>query len=74
MAQPVNRSLYDDAMRFFEARARQNGTTAQAELDRMESLGRPFTPEERVAVSRYIRSFTKPSRPLTLDEIREGLE
>ncbi len=74
MAQPVNRSLYDDAMRFFEARARQNGTTAQIELDRMTALGRPYTPEERVGVSRYTRAFTKPSRPLTLDEIREGLE
>ncbi len=75
MAQPMIRDKRDAAMRFFEERARQNGTTAQQELDKLRDAGRPYTPEERGALTRYFHSQTlRVLPPLTLEDIREGLE
>ncbi|MGR7995600.1 hypothetical protein [Xanthobacter sp. ZOL 2024] len=48
---------------------------AQVLIRNLLEQSRPYTPEERVAISRYFHSKTlKVSPPLTLDDIREGLE
>jgi hypothetical protein len=58
----------------FERRARANGRTFEQEVELLLERGEKFTPEERVAVSRYFHSRCNGIQPsLTLDEIREGL-
>jgi hypothetical protein len=81
MAQAEIRSRADELEAAFARRARANGRTFAQEVDELlknEELLKnkaPFSPEERVAVSRYFRSQHPEIQPsLTLDEIREGLE
>jgi hypothetical protein len=52
-----------------------NGRTLEEEIRHLLNSHRSYTPEERVARSRAVRSQVKGVVPsLTLDEIREGLE
>jgi hypothetical protein len=75
MAQAEIRSRADELEAAFERRARANGRTFEQEVELLLEHKEKFTPEERVAVSRYFRSQHPEIQPsLTLDEIREGLE
>jgi hypothetical protein len=81
MAQAEIRGRADELEAAFARRARANGRTFAQEVEELlknEELPKnkaPFSPEERVAVSRYFRSQHPEIQPsLTLDEIREGLE
>jgi plasmid stability protein len=75
MAQAEIRSRADELEAAFERRARANGRTVAQEVEELLKNKAPFSPEERVAVSRYFRSQHPEIQPsLTLDEIREGLE
>lgn len=75
MAQAEIRSRADELEAAFERRARANGRTFEQEVEEVLKRKEKFTPEERVAVSRYFRSQHPEIQPsLTLDEIREGLE
>jgi hypothetical protein len=74
MAQAEARSHADELEATFERRAHGNGRTFEQEIELVLARKEKFTPEERVAVSRYFRSRCKGIQPsLTLDEIREGL-
>ena len=75
MAQAGIRSRADELEAAFQRRARANGRTFAQEVEELLKNRAPFSPEERVAVSRYFRSQHPEIQPsLTLDEIREGLE
>ncbi|MFG1479955.1 hypothetical protein V5F53_15040 [Xanthobacter sp. V4C-4] len=75
MAQVLIRNVPEETLNVYRERAKRNGISLEQEIRNLLEKNRPFTPEERVAVSRYLRSKTlKVSPPLTLDEIHEGLE
>jgi plasmid stability protein len=75
MAQAEIRSRADELEAAFERRARSNGRTFEQEVQEVLKRKEKYTPEERVAVSRYFRAQHPEIQPsLTLDEIREGLE
>ena len=64
----------DELLDGFTRRARENGRTIEQEIDALTSRNKPFTPEERAAVSAYFLSRYSELQPsMTLDEIREGL-
>jgi hypothetical protein len=74
MAQAEIRSRADELGAAFERRARANGRSFDQEVELVLARKEKFTPEERVAVSRYFHSRCSGVQPsLTLDEIREGL-
>jgi hypothetical protein len=74
MAQAEVHSRADELEAAFERRARENGRTFEQEVEELLKRKEKFTPEERVAVSRYFRSQHPEIQPsLSLDEIREGL-
>jgi plasmid stability protein len=75
MAEAEMRSRADELEAAFERRARANGRTFEQEVQEVLKRKEKYTPEERVAVSRYFRTQHPEIQPsLTLDEIREGLE
>ncbi|WP_041801910.1 hypothetical protein [Rhodopseudomonas palustris] len=75
MAQAVTRSRADELEAAFRRRARANGRTFEQEAEEVLKRNQKFSPEERVAVSRYFRAQFPGLQPaLTLDEVREGLE
>lgn len=75
MAQVLVRNIPEETLAVYRERAKRNGISLEQEIRNLLERNRPYTPKERVAVSRYLRSKTlKVSPPLTLDEIREGLE
>ena len=64
----------DEALAPYVRRAKANGRTLREEIDALGALGRPYTPDERLAVSAYFLSQYSERQPsLTLDEMREGL-
>ena len=64
----------DELLENFGRQARANGRTIEQEIEALTSRGKPFTPEERGAVSAYFLSKYSEVQPsMTLDEIREGL-
>jgi hypothetical protein len=74
MAHAEIRSRADELEAAFERRARANGRSFDQEVELVLARKEKFTPEERVAVSRYFHSRCRGIQPsLTLDEIREGL-
>jgi plasmid stability protein len=74
MAPVEMRSRADELEAAFRRRASANGRTFEEEAEVVLARRTKFTPEERVAVSRYFHSRCKGIQPsLTLDEIREGL-
>ncbi|MFG1286807.1 FitA-like ribbon-helix-helix domain-containing protein [Xanthobacter versatilis] len=74
MAQVLIRNIPDETLNVYRERAKRNGISLEQEIRNLLERNRPYTPEERVAVSEYFLARTQPSPPLTLDEIREGLE
>ena len=64
----------DELLEEFARRARANGRTIEQELEVLTSRNKPFTPEERAAVSAYfISKYSEVQPSMTLDEIREAL-
>lgn len=75
MGQVLVRNVSDQAIDTFKFRAKMKGTSLEQEIRELIEAHAPFTPEERVAAAREVRARIKgPLTPLTLDEIREGLE
>ena len=75
MGQILVRNVSDHALESFRWRAKHNGTSLEQEVRALIEQNAPYTPEERVAASRAIRSLTRGIAPsLTLYEIREGVE
>lgn len=74
MGQILIRNVPDATIEIYKERARRNGRSLEQEIRDLLEMNRPYTPEERVAMSRHFRSQTKkPSVPISLDEMREGL-
>ena len=75
MAQVLIRNLDESTVESYRQKAKIKGISLEQELRNLLEANRPFTPAERVAVSRAIRARQKGvSTPLSLNEIREGLE
>lgn len=75
MGQILVRSVADSAIDSFKHRARQKGTSLEQEVRELIEAHAELTPAEKVAISREIRSRQAGiSAPLTLEEMREGLE
>lgn len=75
MGQVLVRNVDDETIESYKIKARLKGHSLEQEIRDLLEAHKPFTPQERVAVSRAIRSRTKAIAPsLTLDEIRVGLE
>ena len=75
MGQVLVRQVDDDTIESYKLKAKIKGISLEQELRNLLEANKPFTPEERVAFAREIRSRTKGVAPsLTLEEIREGLE
>ena len=74
MTETSARDRVADAIASFERRAQAHGRSFEQEVEFVIERGDKFTPEERVAVSRYFRAQHPGLQPsLTLDEIKEGL-
>jgi plasmid stability protein len=73
MGQVLVRNVSDDAIDSFKFRAKVKGTSLEQEIRELIESHAPFTPEERVAVSRYFRSKTKPSPASRADMAWTGL-
>lgn len=75
MGQILVRNVSDHALNSFRMRAKAKGTSLEQEIRALIEREAELTSEEKVAISRRIRSHSKGGMtPLTLDEIREGLE
>jgi len=74
MAQVLVRNIPEETLAVYRERAKRNGISLEQEIRNLLERNRPYTPEERVAVSRYFRARTRPSRALTPEEIRKGSE
>lgn len=74
MAQVLIRNLDEDTVESYRQKARIRGVSLEQELRDLLEANQPFTPEERVAVSRAIRGRQAGIAPsMSLDEIRDGL-
>jgi plasmid stability protein len=75
MGQILVRNLDDDIIETFKMRARLKGKSLEQEIRDLLTAHRRLTPEEKVAISREIRSRqSQDFEPLTREEMREGLE
>jgi plasmid stability protein len=75
MGQVLVRNVDDETIESYKIKARIKGISLEQELRNLLEANKPFTPEERLALARDIRSRTKGVAPsLMLEEIREGLE
>ena len=75
MGQLLIRNVPDETIAAFKQKAELNGRSLEQELRELLERNQPFTPEEKVTLSRSFRARHKGVQPaLTLDEIRKGLE
>jgi antitoxin FitA len=74
MAQVLIRNIPEETLASFRQKADLKGKSLEQELRDLLEQNRKFTPAERAAIADRIRQGSTPSRALTLDEIREGLE
>ena len=75
MAQVLLRNVADETLETYRQKAKIKGISLEQELRDLLEANKPFTPAERVAVSRAVRAMQTEIAPsLTLDQIREGLE
>lgn len=75
MGQVLIRNVPDDTIASFKQKAELNGRSLEQELRELLERNKPFTVEERVAMSRHFLARSGGLQPqLTLDEIRDGLE
>jgi plasmid stability protein len=73
MGQVLVRSIADDTIESYRIKAKLNGSSLEQELRVVIEANKALTPEQRVQLVRELRTLTKPSPAITLDEIREGL-
>ena len=73
MGQVLVRSIDDDTIESYRIKAKLNGSSLEQELRIVIEANKALTPEQKVQLVRELRTLTKPSPALTLDEIREGL-
>lgn len=75
MSQILIRNVDDATIESYKARARLKGHSLEQELRNLLEANKPLAPADRLAASRATRAMqAAPLAPLTLDEIREGLE
>jgi antitoxin FitA len=74
MGQILIRNIPDDTIETYKAKARLNGRSLEQEVRLLLETHRRMSPDEKVCALKEIRANVKPGKPLTLDEIREGLE
>jgi len=75
LAQVLIRNIDDDTLEAYRAKAKIKGVSLEQELRNLLEANKPLTSDEKVALSRSIRGMTRGvAPPLSLDEIREGLE
>jgi plasmid stability protein len=75
VGQVLIRQVDEDTIESYKMKARIKGISLEQELRNLLEAHKPFTPEERVAMSREFRARYKGVQPsLSLDEIRDGLE
>jgi len=75
MGQVLIRNVSDDVIESLKLKAEIKGKSLEQELRDIIGRAAPFTPEERLAFAKRIQAMNSgPSRPLTKDEMREGLE
>ena len=75
MGKLVIPDVSDETIAVYESRARRNNRSLVEEVRELLERHRTPTPQERVAVARsFLDKFTEPLPPMSLDEIREGLE
>ena len=75
MAQVLIRNVPEDTVESYRQKAKLKGRSLEQELRELLEKNKPYTHEERLAMSRYFRSRYRDIQPaLSLDEIREGLE
>ena len=75
MGQILVRNVSDHALNSLRSRAKHKGTSLEQEIRELIESRAALTPEEKVEISRRLRSQTRGiATPFTLDEIREGLE
>lgn len=75
MGQVLIRNVADDTIETFKMKAKLKGKSLEQELRDLMEANKPFTPQERLAFSQQILALNKGvSKPLTKDQIREGLD
>ena len=75
MGQLRIRNVPDKTIAIFKQKAELHGRSLEQELSELLERNQPFTPAERVALSRSFRArHDGVQSSLTLEEIREGLE
>jgi len=76
MAQVLIRNVDPRLVEIYKARAARNGRSLEQELRELLRRYAPFTPEEARATSAELHARTRkgPLAPMTLDDIRDGLE
>ncbi len=75
MGQVLIRNISDEVIETYKTTARMAGTSLEQYLRQLIEKQAPFTPAERILVTHEIRALSHgTSRPLTKDEIRDGLE
>lgn len=75
MGQILVRNVSDSALEVLRARALQKGSSLEAEVRRLIESGAKPSKRELLSTLAKIREKTKgPVMPMTLDEIRDGLE
>ena len=75
MGQILVRNLDEGVIETYKWRARLKGISLEQEIRELLNAHRRLTPDEKVAISREIRSRTAGIVPaLTAEERREGLE
>lgn len=75
MGQVLVRQVSDETIESYKIKAKLKGHSLEQEIRNLLERNKPFTPEERVAMTRQFHARTKKATPaLTLDEVREGLE
>ncbi len=75
MGQVLIRNVDDETIESFRRKAKLKGHSLEQELRNLLEANKPYTPEERAALSRrYLAQFAVPTPALSLDDIRVGLE
>lgn len=75
MGQVLIRNISDDTIETFKTKARLKDKSLEQELRDLIEATKPLTPEERLAFSQQILALNHGvSKPLSKDEIREGLD
>jgi plasmid stability protein len=74
MGQILIRNIPDETIETYKAKARLNGRSLEQEVRLLLETHRRLSPQEKISALKEIRARVKPGEPMTLDQIREGLE